>query len=143
MDSTPIVAEQTYNVPVNVVWRAITDPVEMRKWFFDSIIDFDAVPGFETQFDVDVEGVVYPHIWKVTEVDPERSICYDWRYGGFAGESVVTWELSETPAGTHLKLSHLGGESFSQDIPLFSRESGQAGWNYFVQDSLKAFLEQN
>ncbi len=66
--------------------------------------------------------------------------AYDWRYGGYLGNSSVTWELSETPGGTKLKLTHKGHETFAQDNPIFSRESGEAGWGYFVHESLKAFL---
>ena len=34
-------------------------------------------------------------------------------------------------------------ESFPHDDPVFSRENGQAGWEYFIRDSLKSFLEQS
>jgi hypothetical protein len=51
------------------------------------------------------------------------------------------WELSEPSQGAKLKLTHSGHETFPRDNPIFSRESGQAGWDYFIQESLKAFLE--
>ncbi len=142
MNSDPIVVEQTFNAPIAAVWKAITDKHQMRQWFFQPIPDFEPKAGFETQFNVRSEGQDYPHLWKVTEVVAEKKITYQWRYGGYDGNSSVTWELSESPAGTKLKLRHEGHETFPQDNPVFSREKGQAGWEYFVQESLKEFLQQ-
>ncbi|MHC4664643.1 MAG: SRPBCC family protein [Planctomycetota bacterium] len=142
MNTDSIVVEQIYNAPIAVVWKAIVEKDQMRQWFFKPMTDFKPEVGFETQFDVQVEGQNYPHQWKVTEVVPERRITYDWRYGGYPGNSSVTWELSETPDGTKLKLTHKGIETFPQDDPIFSRESGEAGWEYFLHESLKAFLER-
>ena len=138
----PIVVEQTYNAPIAVVWKAITDKDQMRQWFFEPMTDFEPEVGFETEFEVQCEGQNFPHQWKVTEVVPERRIVYEWRYGGYPGDSSVTWELSETRDGTKLKLTHKGHETFSQDNPIFSRESGEAGWGYLLHESLKAFLER-
>ncbi len=144
MDATaePIVVEQIFNAPISVVWKAITDTDQMRRWFFETMTNFEPAVGFQTQFNVRVEDQDYPHQWKVTDVVPEKRIVYDWRYGGYPGNSSVTWELSETPHGTKLTLTHKGIETFPQDDPMFSRESGQAGWGYFLHESLKAFLER-
>ncbi|MBM4160424.1 MAG: SRPBCC domain-containing protein [Ignavibacteria bacterium] len=142
-NTDPIVVEQTFNAPIAVVWKAITDKDQMRQWFFEPMTDFRPEVGFETQFDVQCEGQSYQHQWKVTEVVPERRIEYDWRYGGYPGDSSVMWELSETLDGTKLKLTHKGHETFPQGNRIFSRESGVTGWTYFVQESLKAFLECN
>ena len=88
------------------------------------------------------EGQNYPHQWKVTEVVPEKRIAYSWRYGGYPGNSTVVWELSEASDGTTLKITHKVLETFPQDNPIFSRESGEAGWTYLLRESLKAFLER-
>jgi uncharacterized protein YndB with AHSA1/START domain len=142
-NAEPIVVEQTYGVPAEAVWKAITDKDQMRQWFFEAMTEFEPETGFETQFVVRVEDTDYQHLWKVTEVIPQKRIAYDWKYGGFPGESMVVWELSETTDGTKLTLTHSEQESFAQDNPIFSRESGVAGWNYFLGQSLKAFLERS
>ncbi|MCG8432521.1 MAG: SRPBCC domain-containing protein, partial [Gammaproteobacteria bacterium] len=134
--------EQVFNVPKGMVWKAITDKEQMPQWFFEAIADFKPEVGFETQFNVHLEGVDYLHLWKVTEVIPEVKIVYGWRYEGYPGDSFVMWELSETSGGTKLRLEHHGVESFPQDDPIFSREAGRQGWEYFLQQSLKAFLEK-
>ena len=141
-NAEPIVVEQIFDVPISVVWKAITDTDQMRRWFFETMTNFEPAVGFQTQFNVRVEDQDYPHQWKVTDVVPEKRIVYEWRYGGYPGNSSVTWELSETPHGTKLTLTHKGIETFPQDDPMFSRESGQAGWGYFLHESLKAFLER-
>ena len=138
----PVVVEQTFDAPIATVWQAITDPAQMPRWFFEPIADFEPPVGFETQFTVNADGRDYQHLWKVIDVVPESRIVYDWRYGGYPGNSTVTWELSETPAGTTLRLTHRGHETFPQDVPAFDREQGLAGWRYFIHESLKAFLEQ-
>jgi hypothetical protein len=35
----------------------------MRQWFFEEMKDFEAEPGFETQFNVECEGRHYVHLW--------------------------------------------------------------------------------
>jgi uncharacterized protein YndB with AHSA1/START domain len=142
-NSTPIVVEQILDAPIAAVWKAITDPAEMSLWFFEEIADFEPVVGFETEFVVETEGRTFPHLWRVIAVVPEARIAYDWRYGGYPGESIVTWELTETPDGTSLKLTHSGIETFPQNDPVFRRESGVAGWRYFLRQSLPAFLARS
>lgn len=140
-ETGPIIVQHTYGAAVDVVWRAITEAEQMRCWFFEPMGEFEPVVGFETSFDVHVEGRVYPHHWRITEVVPEQRIVYDWRYGGFPGASVVTWELEETPEGTRLTLTHEGQSSFPQDEEVFTRRSCEGGWQYFLGQNLKAFLE--
>ncbi|MFQ5525224.1 MAG: SRPBCC domain-containing protein [Thermoanaerobaculia bacterium] len=98
--------------------------------------------GFETQFHVHIEGRDYLHLWQVIEVVPQTRIVYEWRYGGYPGDSVVSWELSETPSGSKLRLTHEGHETFPRDDPAFSRKAGEAGWKYFLQESLKGFIDR-
>lgn len=141
-DAVPIVIEETFDAPIAEVWQAIVDSEQMRMWFFDTIADFEPEVGFETRFSVRVENREYVHLWAVTDVVPGRRINYRWRYGGYSGDSSVTWELSEAANGTKLTLTHEGIETFPQDNPVFSREAGEQGWGYFIHQSLRAFLER-
>ncbi|WDE09303.1 SRPBCC domain-containing protein [Thalassomonas viridans] len=140
MDAKPIVVEQTFNAPVTVVWQAITDKQQMQQWFFETITEFTPEVGFETEFNVPCEGKNYLHMWKVTEVVPQLRLVYQWRYGGYPGDSAVSWELSEEEGITKLTFTHTGHETIQGD-DIFSRENGVAGWRYFIQESLKAFLQ--
>jgi len=136
-----IVVEQTLDAPIAIVWDAITNQSRMPHWFFEQIIDFRPEVGFETQFVVNALGKDYLHLWKILDVDIEKRIVYQWRYGKIPGTSTVNWELSTTPAGTLLRVSHEGHENFPQDDTVFNREAGLAGWKYFIQERLPAFLE--
>lgn len=141
-ESTPIVAEQVFDAPISTVWKAITEPGQMRQWFFETMQDFEPRVGFETEFVVHVNDKDFPHAWKIIDVEDERKIVYDWRYTGFPGESTVTWELMEAENGTRLVLTHAGGETFDLGEPEFGRESCQAGWDYFICQSLKGYLDR-
>ena len=136
----PIVLEQSYSAPRDVVWKAITDKDQMCEWYFETMSDFRPEVGFETEFSVRCEDQDYVHKWKVTEVIPGSKIAYAWRYEGYPGNSTVTWELEDSPEGTKLKLAHQAVEPFPQDNPIFSRESGQQGWEYLLGERLVDFL---
>src|SRR5580700_4080177 len=116
MKNELVIIERLYNAPLKVVWEAITNPGEMRQWYFLMLEEFVPEVGFETIFDVK-EGVkIYAHIWKITEVDPGRKISYEWKFDGYPGNSVVSFELF--PEGDHTKivLTHTGIETFRGDL---------------------------
>jgi uncharacterized protein YndB with AHSA1/START domain len=136
----PIVIEQAFNAPVSEVWKAITVPEEMKQWFFSDIPDFKPVVGFETRFSVRSEERNFEHIWKILAVKPGRMIRYHWSYEEYEGEGRVTFDLFEKDGKTLLRLTNEGLESFPRDVPEFSRESCEAGWNYFIGDSLSTYL---
>ena len=140
-DDPPVVVEETYRADVDTVWKAITEPDRMRRWYFDNIPDFRAEVGFETQFLISNGGRDFPHRWKVTEVIPRKRLIYDWKYDGYAGEAFVVFELSEATPGTRLRLSCIVRRDFPQDVPEFRRESCAQGWEYFIRQSLKHYLE--
>ncbi len=138
-ESDPVVVEQRYSASLADVWRAMAEKDQMRQWFFEQMTEFEPKVGFETQFTVHCEGTDFLHQWKVIDVDREKRIAYEWCYGGYPGDSVVTWDLSEEGDVTKLTLTQTGQETF-QGHSVFSRENGIAGWSYFLQESLKAFL---
>ena len=137
----PIIVEQYFNSDKAIVWKAITEVEQMRQWFFDNIPDFKVEIGFETSFTVSTGEREFIHLWKIDEVIPEKKIVYNWKYEGFPGDSFVTFELFGEEEGTRIRLSTKVIEDFPQDIPEFKRESGIAGWQYFINEKLKAYLE--
>lgn len=141
-DNQPIVVEQIYNAMVGEVWKAITDPNKMKKWYFETMETFSPEVGFETEFDVEANGKHYLHRWKVTEAVPEKKISYNWKFGGYPGEWTTTFELTAGNGQTKLRLTNYGIDSFPHDNPDFSRESATEGWNYFIRKRLKEFLEK-
>jgi len=138
-----IIVEQLFDSSIENVWKAITELAKMKRWFFDNIPSFNPTVGFETRFVVQVEDRVFPHLWKLTEVVPMKKITYDWRYEGYQGRSIVIFELIKEVHQTKLKLTSTAIESFPDNIPEFTRESGVQGWNYFIKKSLKGYLDGN
>jgi uncharacterized protein YndB with AHSA1/START domain len=141
-NAEPIIVEQTYRAPIGRVWEAISNKDQMPKWFFKTINDFVPKVGFYTKFSVSSGGKDYLHVWRVMKVVPNRLLTLEWQYGGYPGDSFVTFELTPSGEGTHLKLTYRGHETFPQDDPAFHRESGVQGWTYFICQSLKTFLEE-
>ncbi len=137
----PIVVEQLIDASLEAVWNAITRVDQMREWYFEVIPAFKPEVGFETRFDIRNEDRNFPHVWTVTEVVPMKLISYDWRYEGYAGNSNVTFELSSNENFTKIRLTHKVLESFPDDIPEFKRENGVLGWQYFINEALKEFLQ--
>ena len=136
-----IITEQKFDVPVETVWKAITNVNQMRDWFFDNIPEFKAEIGFKTQFMVETEERKFLHLWEIIEVTPNKQIKYNWRYQDYDGEAFVSFELTEDKLKSSLKLTCEVIESFDDNIPEFQLESCQAGWNYFINQQLKEYLE--
>ena len=141
-EDAPIVVVQGFSHPASVLWKAITNIHEMRKWFFEDIPDFKAEVGFETRFAVESGGRSFEHLWKITEVDPGRRIVCNWKYTGIPGDSFVTFEVTGDEKSSRLRVTTLVLESFPEDIPEFRRESCLGGWTYFIKDRLKVYLDE-
>ncbi|MEL6104730.1 MAG: SRPBCC domain-containing protein [Planctomycetota bacterium] len=139
----PVIVEQHYPVSPDRLWRSITEAGEMRAWFFDQIDDFQAVDGFETTFVVELDEKKYVHRWRISGVKPSEQIVYDWSYDGLPGRGMVTWKIAATEEGSRLELTNEILEAFPDDDPAFTRESCVNGWTYFLQESLKLYLEDS
>ncbi|HYU69356.1 MAG TPA: SRPBCC domain-containing protein [Burkholderiales bacterium] len=135
----PLVVERTFDAPVALVWKALTDKEDIKQWSFE-LREFAPVVGFEFQFDVEHEGVRYCHRCKVTEAIPNRRLAYTWRYEGHAGDSLVSFDLFAEGSKTRVKLTHEGLETFPK-LPAFAKANFAAGWTEIVGTSLKNFVE--
>jgi len=143
MKNEPIVVERTYHAPVKAVWEAITNVDKMRQWYFPSLDELVAEVGFETRFDVWHDDKIFVHIWKVKEVEPLKKISYEWKFGGYPGDSVVSWELFSDGEGTRIVLTHTSVETFRGDLhPDLAVHNFVAGWTDFIGKKLKDFVEE-
>lgn len=138
----PIIVEESFPSSLKNVWDAITDPSQMRKWFFPMIEDFKAEVGFKTEFSLENEGRKFSHLWEVTEVVLEQKIKYNWSYLEYPGDSYVVFELNQENEIVRLIVTSVVLENFPQDIPEFKRQSGIDGWNYLIKQNLKNYLEK-
>ena len=133
-----LVVERVFDATVEQVWLAITTPAAMKEWYFE-IPEFQPAAGREFQFMVEHEGFKYFHQCRVAEVIPAQKLAYTWRYEGYEGDSLVTFELSAEGTKTRLKLTHTGLETFPK-LPPFARKNFGRGWGMLIGNSLPEFL---
>lgn len=126
-DARRIILERTLPHPPEKIWRALTQPHLLEEWLM------------KTDFRPDVgEGFSFSAEWgavrgQVLEAEPHRSLSYTW--GDDNLKSVVTWTLTETETGTHLRLEQTG---FREDQPRYLM-GAKAGWPRFL-DNLEQVL---
>ena len=86
------------NTTVENVWNALTQPEEMRNWYFD-ISNFEATEGEIFDFVVsftDEDGEhSFRHLFEILEAVPYEKLKHTWEHPGHsAGTSTLTWELA-------------------------------------------------
>jgi uncharacterized protein YndB with AHSA1/START domain len=99
-DAQSVVVERELAHPPEKVWRALTQPHLMQEWLAKTDFRPQAGHRFDLPFDwgrVDCEVLV---------VEPHRTLTYTWTSGAL--DSVVTWTLTGTEAGTRLRLEQTG-----------------------------------
>jgi len=142
MKKEPVIIESKYNTHASKVWSAITDKDKMKKWYFD-IDEFRPEPGFEFRFTAGTETRQYVHVCIVKEVIPDTKISYHWKFEGYPGNSLVTWEIFGEGNRSRLRLTHSGLETFPSENPDFARENFVTGWADIISNSLKLYLEES
>ena len=142
MENNPLVIERIIDAPAAAIWRALTDPDEMKGWYFD-IPDFKAVVGFQFQFSAgEGQEKSYVHLCEVLEVIPETKLSYSWRYEGYGGNSILTFELKPLSENrTIVRLTHAGLLSFPIENPDLAPGNFVVGWNYFMGTGLPDYVE--
>ena len=139
----PVLVERTFDAPMDVVWRALTDVDQMKQWYIPNIESFKPEVGFRTEFNVREGGKDYLHQWEITTVVPGSKIACRWKFDGYPGDSLVTFELSPESGKTKLKLTHEGLESFRPvDNPDLARGAFAEGWTNLIGTALKEFVER-
>lgn len=135
-----VIVECTYAASRERVWTAITDRTAMKEWYFD-LEQFTPQPGFEFRFYGGPEDREYLHVCRVVTAVPREKLSYTWRYDGYEGATLVTFELFEEDGTTRLRLTHEGLESFPADNPDFARQNFLEGWTALITTALKNHLE--
>lgn len=106
--SEVIRVEQFYAHPPSAVWRALTDPMVLARWWAAG--DIRATVGH--RFDLDM-GQWGRQPCEVIEVQAERLLRF--RFATGALDTTISWELIPEEGGTRLKLTH---EGFDLDSPM-------------------------
>lgn len=138
----PIVVETQLSGTRQQVWEAITVHDKMIEWYFDNIPAFEPKEGFNTQFPVHSESRTFTHIWHVTKVVPRQLITYHWTYTEYPGEGKVSFEILDNGDAVKLRLTNIVVKDFPEDVPEFKRQSCIDGWNFFIKDRLKNYMQK-
>ncbi len=115
--SVVVVREVPY--PPEKIWRALTQPHLIEAWLMKN--DFKPVVDHNFTLRGDWGSVDC----QVLTVDPNKTLAYAW--GAMGLESIVTWTLTPTSAGTQLRMAQSG---FTPDQEQAYR-GATAGWQRF------------
>lgn len=113
--------------PPEKVWRALTQPHLIAEWLMQN--DFQPVVGHSFDLRADWGAVAC----RVLEIEPHATLAYTWAAYGL--ESVVTWTLTPTAAGTRLRMEQSGFRPDQEQ----AYQGAKAGWPRFL-DSLDGVL---
>jgi uncharacterized protein YndB with AHSA1/START domain len=150
-DQSSVVSEIEIAAPRERVFQALTMAGELARWFTNSSCpvkfwEMDARPGGGYRYQtsaatVEVNGIrEFECHGEILEIDPPRLLVYTWIANWHENRSlrtIVRWELTPTPFGTHVKVMHSG---LAQEAAALKDYSG--GW-LGVIESLKSFVEAN
>lgn len=124
-ETLSVIVEREISHPPEKIWRALTQPHLIEAWLMKN----DFKPVVDHRFDLRADwGTVE---CKVLEVEPNKTLSYTW--GAHGLESVVTWTLTPTSAGTHLRMEQSGFRPNQQQ----AYQGARHGWPRFF-----ASLEQ-
>lgn len=141
--NTPITVQYKIQALPEKIWKALTDKVEMKSWYFD-IQDFEPEVGKQFNFYEPGGENKFHHQCEIIEIIPLQKLKHTWAYPEFSDQkTIVTWELLAEDDGTIVKLTHEGIENFSDLGDSFSRESFTEGWNAIIGQNLKEYSEKN
>ncbi|MDB5429033.1 MAG: polyketide cyclase [Caulobacter sp.] len=95
-----VVVERDFSYPPEKLWRALTQPHLIEEWLMKN--DFAPTVGHGFTLTGDWGSVDC----KVTAIEPNKVLSYSWDAMGL--ESTVTWTLTPTATGAHLRMEQAG-----------------------------------
>ena len=104
-ETRSVVVEREFPYPPEKLWRALTQPHLIEEWLMQN----DFLPAVGHRFNLrrsprpDMNIVID---CQVLTIEPHRTLAYTWE--AFGLESVVTWTLTPTSTGTHLRMEQSG-----------------------------------
>jgi uncharacterized protein YndB with AHSA1/START domain len=134
------------DAPVDVVWRAVTEPGQVSRWFSDEV-DLEATPGYRGALTFSNRDARQSMSVQVTvqSVQPERSFSYRWLHpqGATAGQgNSVLVEIALQPEGdgrlrvVETGLEHMGWPAEEQDSYIRDHTAGWVTYLSRLQDYL-------
>ena len=119
VEALSVVVERDIPFSPEKIWRALTQPHLIEEWLMKN----DFKPVVEHHFTLRADwGAVD---CQVLEVEPNKTLSYTW--AAFGLESVVTWTLTPTGTGTHLRMEQSGFRADQQQ----AYQGAKHGWQRF------------
>jgi uncharacterized protein YndB with AHSA1/START domain len=118
-ETRSVVVEREIPHPPEKIWRALTQPHLIEEWLMKN--DFKPAVGHDFNLRADWGAVEC----RVMAVEPNKTLSYAW--GAYGLESVVTWTLTPTSTGTHLRMEQSGFRPDQQQ----AYGGAKAGWPRF------------
>jgi uncharacterized protein YndB with AHSA1/START domain len=107
IETRSVIVEREIPHPPEKLWRALTQPHLIEEWLMKN--DFKPVVGHSFNLRGDWGGVLD---CEVLAVEPHRTLSYTWNHvhddAAFNLRSVVTFTLTPTATGTHLRVEQAG-----------------------------------
>jgi uncharacterized protein YndB with AHSA1/START domain len=106
-ETRSVIIEREIAHPPEKLWRALTQPHLIEAWLMKN--DFQPVVGHSFNLRGEWGGVLD---CEVLTVEPNKTLAYTWNFthddAAYALRSVVTFTLTPTAAGTHLRMEQSG-----------------------------------
>ncbi len=118
-ETRSVIVERDIPHPPEKIWRALTQPHLIEEWLMKN--DFQPVVGHNFNFRGDWGAVDC----QVRTVEPHKTLSYTW--GAFGLGTVVTWTLTPTNTGTHLRMEQSGFGAAQQQ----AYQGAKFGWKKF------------
>ncbi len=143
-DGEKLVIKRLFAAPVEALYRAWTDPVQMVRWLKPNerwnapLVDIDPVPGGRHRITMrHSDGDEFEIVGSYREIVPNERLSFTWIGKGIEEQpGVVTVEFRTVPEGTELTLTHARG---GDPTPL---EQTNKGWSGCL-DTLNCYLASN
>jgi uncharacterized protein YndB with AHSA1/START domain len=118
-DTKTLIVEREMPHSLEKIWRALTQEPLIEEWLMKN----DFLPIVNHRFDLRADwGVVN---CQVLAIEPNKVLSYTWEALGL--KSVITWTLTPTSSGTHLRMEQSGFRPEQQQ----AYEGAKGGWPQF------------
>jgi uncharacterized protein YndB with AHSA1/START domain len=126
-EARSVIVEREFAFPPEKLWRALTQPHLIEAWLMKN--DFKPEVGHSFNLRGEWGGVLD---CKVLTVEPHKTLTYSWDFAhddaAYDLKSVVTFTLTPTSSGTHLRVEQAGfGPQQKQAFG-----GAHAGWQKFL-----------